>query len=74
MKTWQYKAIVSRQNFQRQSIISSVTPPRNKYCAKQILKDCFNQIDTNQPDGIYHLWKFSVSLILYASNQDQMTS
>lgn len=62
LKTWPYKPIVSRQNFKKESIHSSLTPQKNKYYAKQILKYCFNQIETNQFDGICHLWKFSISL------------
>lgn len=61
MKTWQYKTIVSRQNFKKEYVISSLTPQKNKYYAKQILKYCFNQIETNQFDGVCHLLKFSVS-------------
>lgn len=62
MKTSQYKTIVSRQNFKKESVHSSFTPQKDKYYAKQIPKCCFNQIETDQIDGICHLWKFSISL------------
>lgn len=61
MKTWQYKTIVSRQNFKKEYVHSSLTPQKNKYDAKQILKYFFNQIETNQFDGVCRLLKFSVS-------------
>jgi len=67
MKTWQYKIIVSRQNFKKESVYSSFIPQKNKYYVKEILSYCFKHIETDRFDGICHLWKFSISLNSFPS-------